>query len=217
MLDAYWASAIFILLAEMGDKTQLLGIAMATRFRVTTVVLGILAASFATHFLAVLLGSYMTNFVDIKLIEIIVAAFFILFGLWTLTGDSLEGEEKKTYFNAFWTVVITFFLAEMGDKTQLASFSLAAKYQSFFAVWSGAVTGMILSNLVGITIGIVLGRRIPQKALKLVTAAIFIVFGFLGLIQNTQGVMGRNVILTVAIIITVLGILFLYAKHKKGR
>jgi len=217
VLDAYWASAVFIFLAELGDKTQLLGIAMAARFSVITVILGILAASFANHFFAVLVGSYLSNFINVNFISIIVAIFFILFGLWTLSAEQLEGEEKKTYFNAFWTVAITFFLAEMGDKTQLTSISLAAKYQSFFSVWLGAVTGMLFSNLVGITIGVVLGRKIPQKTMKIIAATIFICFGFFGLIRDTQGMTGRSILLTAAIIITISVMLFLYSKSKKGR
>jgi len=116
-MTAYITSLVFVVLAEMGDKTQLLAMAFATRFHWLTVLWGVFVATLANHLLAVLLGSYLTRIVPLQYIQLIASASFILFGLWTLKGDKLGNEDRKFNFNPFWTVTIAFFIAEMGDKT----------------------------------------------------------------------------------------------------
>ncbi|WP_227767351.1 TMEM165/GDT1 family protein [Zhaonella formicivorans] len=200
-MEAYLASTVFVVLAEMGDKTQLLGMAFATRFKALTVLAGVLVATLANHFIAVALGDYLTNFIPLNYIQFIAALSFIFFGLWTLRGDKLEGEDKKDYFSPFWTVTIAFFIAEMGDKTQLASIALAAKYNSLLWVWMGTTTGMIISNIIGIVVGVVLGKKIPEKAVKLVSGSIFILFGYLGIFGTVSDLLWRIGILGVVTLI----------------
>lgn len=185
-MEAFWASTIFVVLAEMGDKTQLLGMAFATRYNAATVLAGVLVATLLNHFLAVALGDYLTTLVPMDTIQLVAAISFIFFGLWTIRGDQLEGEDKKQYFGPFMTVTIAFFIAEMGDKTQLASVALAAKYHNLIPVWLGTTTGMMISNIVGIVIGVVMGKRIPEQTVKYVSAAIFILFGYLGIAMTVQ-------------------------------
>ncbi len=182
-MTAFIASVSLVFLAEMGDKTQLLAMAFATRFRAGTVLVGVFAATTANHFLAVLAGNYASQLVPMAYIQVATAASFILFGVWTLRGDTLEGEDRRFKFSPFWTVAAAFFLAEMGDKTQLATLALAAKYQEIIPVWLGTVTGMIVSDAIGIGIGIVLGKRLPERALKWMAAVIFIGFGVWGLYE----------------------------------
>ncbi|ATW26358.1 TMEM165/GDT1 family protein [Candidatus Formimonas warabiya] len=215
-MDAFLASMIFVVLAEMGDKTQLLGVALATRFNALTVFAGVLVGTLANHFLAVGLGNYLTNVIPLSYIQILAALSFVVFGLWTLRGDQLAGEEKKTYFTPFWTVTIAFFLAEMGDKTQLASIALGAKYHSLFAVWMGTTAGMMISNALGIMVGIVLGKKIPEKAVKLFSAGIFILFGYLGLFQYISDPMIRTVVL-ITVTGMVLGYIFLLYFRQRGK
>ncbi len=129
-MEALVYSTLFVVLAEMGDKTQLLGMAFATRYKARVVLAGVLVATLLNHLLAVALGDYLTNFIPLRQIQLIAALSFIVFGLWTLRGDTLKGEDQKVYYNPFWTVTIAFFIAEMGDKTQLAAIALAAKYDS---------------------------------------------------------------------------------------
>lgn len=172
-----------VVLAEMGDKTQLLAMAFATRFKAGTVLWGVLAATLANHFLAVVVGSYTAQLIPMVYIQTATALSFILFGLWTLHGDHLEGEDQRFKFSPFWTVAIAFFLAEMGDKTQLATVALAAKYQMILPVWMGTTTGMIISDAIGIMIGNLLGKKIPEKAVKWFAAVIFILFGLWGLYE----------------------------------
>jgi len=141
-MTAFLASLGFVVLAEMGDKTQLLAMAFATRYKASTVMWGVFAATVFNHFLAVLAGNYLTNLVPLHYVQIAAAASFILFGLWTIRGDELEGEDKRFHFSPFWTVAIAFFIAEMGDKTQLATVALAAKYQAVMPVLAGTTAGM---------------------------------------------------------------------------
>jgi len=204
MVTAYLASLGFVVLAEMGDKTQLLAMAFASRYRWQTVMWGVFAATLVNHFLAVVAGNYLTRLVPLNYIQIAAAASFILFGLWTLRGDTLEGEDKRFHYSPFWTVAVAFFFAEMGDKTQLATVALATKYQSIVSIWLGTTSGMLVADAIGIIVGIVLGKRIPERFIKWFAAVIFIVFGVIGLYQTLPGYL-----LTVPVIAGFLGLLAL--------
>ncbi|HAR95721.1 MAG TPA: UPF0016 domain-containing protein [Deltaproteobacteria bacterium] len=180
-LTPYLASLGFVVLAEMGDKTQLLAMAFASRYRWQTVMWGVLWATLLNHFLAVVAGNYLTAFVPIRYVQIAAAASFILFGLWTLRGDTLEGEDKRFNYSPFWTVAVAFFFAEMGDKTQLATVALAARYETIVPIWLGTTSGMLVADAVGIIVGIVLGKKIPERLIKWFAALVFIAFGLLTL------------------------------------
>jgi Ca2+/H+ antiporter, TMEM165/GDT1 family len=183
-MEAYLTSLIFVVLAEMGDKTQLLAMAFASRYRWQTVMWGVFAATLANHLLAVLLGNYLTGVIPLHYIQIAASASFILFGLWTLRGDTLNDEDKRFHFSPFWTVAIAFFFAEMGDKTQLATVALATKYEGILQIWLGTTSGMLIADAIGIIVGIVLGKNIPEGPVKWVSAAIFIFFGITGLYSS---------------------------------
>ncbi len=183
-MTAYITSLVFVVLAEMGDKTQLLAMAFATRFHWVTVLWGVFVATLANHLLAVLLGSYLTRIVPLQYIQLIASASFILFGLWTLRGDKLDNEDRKFNFSPFWTVAIAFFIAEMGDKTQLATVALATKFESVAQIWMGTTTGMLIADSIGIFFGIVLGKNIPERAIKWFAASIFIFFGIVGIYSS---------------------------------
>ncbi|MDA8125895.1 MAG: TMEM165/GDT1 family protein [Deltaproteobacteria bacterium] len=183
-MTIFIAAFLFVVLAEMGDKTQLLAMAFATRYPAKTVLAGVLAATLLNHLLAVVLGSFLTDFIPMSTIQIAASLSFIFFGLWTLRGDELEGEDKKYKFSPFWTVAVAFFFAEMGDKTQLATVALAAKYQSILPIWMGTTAGMMVADAFGIIVGVVLGKRIPERFVKWFAAVIFILFGFIGLYDS---------------------------------
>ncbi len=183
-MAAYWASLVLVVLAEMGDKTQLLAMAFATRFRWHVVLSAVSVATAANHLLAVLAGHYLSQIIPIEYIRIGTAVSFILFGLWTIRGDKLQGEERRYKLGPFWTVAIAFFIAEMGDKTQLATVTLAARYNTILPVWLGTITGMVIADAIGIVVGIVLGKKIPERIVKWVAGLIFIGFGILGLFES---------------------------------
>lgn len=185
-MTAFWASLVFVVLAEMGDKTQLLAMAFATKYRTSVVLWGVFAATALNHALAVLVGNYLTHFVPLQYIQIAAAVSFVFFGLWTIRGDQLEGEDKKFSFSPFWTVAIAFFIAEMGDKTQLATIALAAKYQAPIPTWLGTNVGMMIADVIGIVVGIVMHKHIPENAVKWGAALVFIGFGLVGIHENVS-------------------------------
>jgi Ca2+/H+ antiporter, TMEM165/GDT1 family len=182
-MTVFLTSLAIVFLAEMGDKTQLLAMAFATRFRWQTVLWGVFAATAANHLLASYIGTSITAFIPLEYIKIAAAVSFIFFGLWTLRGDTLEGEDKRFHFSPFWTVAVAFFLAEMGDKTQLATVALAAEFNAVMLVWLGTTSGMVMADAVGIIAGIVLNKKIPEKQIKWFAALVFIAFGLWGLYQ----------------------------------
>jgi len=183
-VTAFLTSLAIIILAEMGDKTQLLAMAFASRFRWQTVMWGVFAATAANHLFAVGAGNYLTKIVPLEYVKIAAAASFILFGLWTLRGDELHNEDKRSNFNPFWTVTIAFFIAEMGDKTQLATVALAAEFNAVIPVWLGTTSGMLVADAAGIILGMVLHKKIPEKQIKWFAATVFIVFGIWGLYKS---------------------------------
>jgi putative Ca2+/H+ antiporter (TMEM165/GDT1 family) len=181
-MSAFIASFLFVVLAEMGDKTQLLAMAFACRYPAAQVLLGVFLATVLNHFLAVLVGLFLSVVLPFKLISFLAALSFIGFGLWTLRGDKLEGEEKRTSkYGPIVAVIIAFFLAEMGDKTQLATISLAIQYQNIFYVLMGTTLGMVVADAFGIIVGVVMRKHIPEKTVKWISALIFILFGLAGI------------------------------------
>ena len=144
---------------------------------------GVFVATVLNHLFAVLVGNYLTAFIPLHYIQIGAAISFIAFGVWTIRGDELGDEAKKDKFSPFWTVAIAFFIAEMGDKTQLATIALAAKFNSILPVWLGTTAGMMVADGVGILFGIVMGKKIPERTMKWVAAILFIGFGVFGLYE----------------------------------
>jgi putative Ca2+/H+ antiporter (TMEM165/GDT1 family) len=184
-MTVFLTSLAIVVLAEMGDKTQLLAMAFAARFRWQTVMGGVLAATAANHLFAVGVGNYLTNIIPLESVKIAVSASFILFGLWTLRGDELHGEGKRFTFSPFWTVTVAFFIAEMGDKTQLATVALAAEFNTVVPVWSGTTAGMLIADAVGIVAGIGLHKKIPERQIRWFAALVFIAFGIWGLYESS--------------------------------
>lgn len=182
-MTAFLTSLAFVVLAEMGDKTQLLAMAFACRFRWQTVMWGVFVATILNHLFAVLVGNYLTAVIPLHYIQIGAAISFIAFGVWTIRGDELGDEAKKDKFNPFWTVAIAFFIAEMGDKTQLATIALAAKFNTILPVWMGTTVGMMIADGIGILFGIVMGKKIPERTMKGFAATLFIGFGVWGLYE----------------------------------
>lgn len=181
-MTAFIASFLFVVLAEMGDKTQLLAMAFAAKYSASKVLLAVFLATILNHTLAVLTGHFLTVIIPMKVISLIAAFSFIIFGLWTIRGDKLEGEDKKeTRFGPVITVGIAFFLAEMGDKTQLATISLAVKYQNMLGVLMGTTLAMVTADAIGIIIGVVLRKHIPERTIKWFSAIVFILFGLIGI------------------------------------
>jgi len=183
-MAAFITSFIFVVLAEMGDKTQLLAMAFATRYSAKKVLLAVFLATIINHGLAVVVGHFLSVSMPMRLISFIASLSFIGFGIWTLRGDKLNGEDKKeSRFGPVLTVGIAFFLAEMGDKTQLATVALAVEYKNMLSVLMGTTLGMVVADAIGIITGTVVRRHLPEKTIKWVSASIFIFFGIAGMIK----------------------------------
>lgn len=184
LLTAFLASSFFITAAEMGDKTQLVALSFACRYRPSQVLGGVFAATLVVHFFSVIIGQEVSRFIPLFYMNILVGASFIGFGLWTLKPERATDECRETgRFGPLVTVGIAFFLAELGDKTQLATISLAARYHSFTGVWLGSTLGMVVADGLAIGVGVVAGKRLPERVIRYVSAAIFIVFGIITIIE----------------------------------
>ncbi|MDD3371258.1 MAG: TMEM165/GDT1 family protein [Alphaproteobacteria bacterium] len=203
-MQAFIASFLFVVLAEMGDKTQLLAMAFAARYKASKVLLAVFLATILNHGLAVATGHYLSTVIPMETVSLVAALSFIGFGLWTVRGDTLDGEDKKTSrFGPVATVAIAFFLAEMGDKTQLATVSLAADYRDAFNVLMGTTTGMVVADAIGIVFGIVMKKHIPEKTVKWVSAAVFVLFGLVGTHRALSGMIQPSSVWLVTILLLV--------------
>ncbi|MFN4184559.1 MAG: TMEM165/GDT1 family protein [Hyphomonas sp.] len=178
-MEALFTSTAVVALAEIGDKTQLLAIVLATRFkRPIPIILGILVATLANHFLAALVGAQAAAFLEGDWFRYLIAASFIAMAAWTLIPDKLDDvEDKPARFGAFVTTVIAFFLVEMGDKTQLATVALSARFNDLIMVTLGTTLGMMLANVPAVFLGQELIRRVPLKVVRIVAALLFLVIG----------------------------------------
>jgi putative Ca2+/H+ antiporter (TMEM165/GDT1 family) len=190
MFSALLFSFGAVVLAEMGDKTQLLAMAFAAKYSALKVMIGVFVATVINHALAVVAGNLLTRFSSAQTwVQITASVSFLFFALWTIRGDKLDGEhEKPARFGAIVTVGIAFFIAEMGDKTQLTTIALAAKFPDSPAwILMGTTLGMLVADGFGIIIGTILKKRIPERTVKLVSAGAFAVFGLIGMYQSLTG------------------------------
>jgi len=180
-MEAFLVSTGIVALAEMGDKTQLLSLLLAARFRKPwPIVAGIFAATIANHALAGALGAWITSVIGPHVMTWILAGSFIAMAGWMLIPDKLDDDDAATskgHLGVFATTVIAFFLAEMGDKTQVATVMLAARFHAWGPVVLGTTLGMLLANVPAVWFGDRLVRRIPLRLVQLVSAAIFLLLG----------------------------------------
>lgn len=185
-MEALLTSTLVVALAEIGDKTQLLAIVLAARFtRPMPIVLGILCATLANHFLAALVGEQAASFLDGLWFRYVIAGSFIAMALWTLIPDKLdEDEAKPARFGAFLTTLVAFFLVEMGDKTQIATIALGARFHSVLPVMMGTTLGMMIANVPAVFFGHELIRRVPLHVVRWVAAGLFLIIGVWLLVQT---------------------------------
>jgi putative Ca2+/H+ antiporter (TMEM165/GDT1 family) len=181
-MASFIKALLLVVVAEMGDKTQLLAMAMASKYKVKHVMMGVLIATILNHALAVAVGNYLGNVIPMDIIKIVAAVSFLAFGLWTIRGDKLDDEEeKKVKFGPIVTVAIAFFIAEMGDKTQLMTVSIAAENSKPLLILLGTTAGMLVADGIGVVGGAWMCRHIPEIYIKWVAGVIFMFFGTLTL------------------------------------
>lgn len=179
-MEALLVSTGVVALAEIGDKTQLLAFILAARFKKPVpIILGILCATVVNHGLAGALGAWITAMVTPEILRWVLGASFIGMAIWTLIPDKIEEEETQIAkrFGVFGATLITFFLAEMGDKTQIATIAMAAHYANPLLVVIGTTLGMLIADVPAVFIGDKLASKIPMKLVHAIAAAIFALLG----------------------------------------
>ncbi|MFV0680695.1 TMEM165/GDT1 family protein [Ottowia sp.] len=180
-MEAFLLSTGIVALAEMGDKTQLLSLMLAARFRKPwPIVWGILVATLCNHALAGAVGSGVTQVLGPEVLRWVLGGSFIAMAVWMLIPDKLDDDEtpsNASKFGVFGTTLVAFFLAEMGDKTQIATVALAAQYQQWAAVVAGTTLGMLLANAPVVWLGERLVKKVPIRAVHVVSAIIFLLLG----------------------------------------
>ncbi|MCA0324204.1 MAG: TMEM165/GDT1 family protein [Proteobacteria bacterium] len=185
-MEAFLISTGIVALAEMGDKTQLLSLVLAARFRKPwPIVWGILIATLFNHALAGAVGSWVTTVLGPDVLRWVLGGSFIAMAVWMLIPDKLdEDDEPKSVskLGVFGTTLVAFFLAEMGDKTQIATVALAAQYQQWAAVVAGTTLGMMLANAPVVWFGDRLVRKVPIRVVHVISAIIFAVLGVVALV-----------------------------------
>ena len=188
-MEALLFSTAVVAVAEMGDKTQLLSFVLAAKLkRKLPIVFGILIATLANHFIAGYAGAWFASLVAPQTLRWIIALSFFVFGAWALKPDKLEDDRKLRGAGVFLTTLVAFFLVEMGDKTQLATVALAARYDSLVAVVAGTTLGMMIANIPAVWMGEALAHRINMKAMRWVAAGLFVLLGILALLAGDDAV-----------------------------
>lgn len=187
MLSALLLSFAVIFVAELGDKSQLMAMTFALRYRWWVVLGGITAATTGVHLISVAVGHYLGAALPTHLLGILAGVAFVFFGLWTLRGDKLSDDEatraQRSTAPAFLTVTSAFLLAELGDKTMLATITLAAD-NDWVGVWIGSTIGMVAADALAIVVGAIAGKHLPERAIQLGAAALFVVFGVSMLLEG---------------------------------
>jgi len=206
VIYAFVVATVLITLAELGDKTQLLALVLATRYKAWQVLLGIFGATVLIHFFSTLVGGAVGGLIPQTLLSWIAGLLFIGFGAWTLRGDSVDENDapKQPRFGPIVTVGIAFFLAELGDKTQIMTMTIAAdpgaalrsfggfasawipaglsapragSVPAFWGVWMGSTLGMVIADGVAIVVGNVLGKNLPERLITRISGVVFVLFG----------------------------------------
>ncbi len=179
-MEAFWISLWMIFVAELGDKSQLMALAFATRYRPWIVITGITVATTVVHLMSVAIGGVIGTALPTKAITIAAALAFFGFAIWTLRGDELSEEESakatRAAGSALLAVTTAFFLSELGDKTMLATITLAT-HNGWVGTWIGSTVGMVAADALAIVAGAMLGRKLPERFIKYGAAAAFAIFG----------------------------------------
>ncbi|MDO8290207.1 MAG: TMEM165/GDT1 family protein [Parvibaculum sp.] len=185
-MDAFFISLSAVAVAEIGDKTQLLALVLAARFRKPLpIIAGIFVATIVNHALAAELGILIAGWITPQILSWILGVSFVAAGIWMLIPDKADdvNESAISRFGPFVTTTIAFFLAEMGDKTQLATIGLAARFHDLIAVTAGTTIGMMIANVPAVLLGDVAAKALPMQLVRGTAATIFIVLGVVSLLE----------------------------------
>jgi Ca2+/H+ antiporter, TMEM165/GDT1 family len=193
-VDGFWVALGVIFVAELGDKSQLMALAFSTRFSAWRVLIGITIATAITHAISVGIGDLVGANLPTRWVNLIAGLAFVGFAWWTWRGDELDEDDEQAAarvgrahaWRAIGAIGVTFFLAELGDKTMLATITLATK-DPWFAVWLGSTIGMVAADALAIVVGRQLGARLPERAIRVGATLAFVAFGALLLVEAASG------------------------------
>lgn len=216
MISEIFNAFLLIFLAEMGDKTQILAMAFATKYPIKKVLMGIFIGSLLNHGIAVMVGSQLTKIIPLEMIQIIAGVAFLVFAFWSLIDDEDDEEAKPSKFGPILTVALAFFIGELGDKTQLTAITLSTSATSPLLVLCGTVLGMIATGSLGIFIGKKLGNSIPSIWVKSIAAVVFLGVGTLKLYASLPSNF-INPVMSTLYFIAIVGPFawFIYIKFKR--
>ncbi len=188
-MAAFLISFGIIFVAELGDKSQLMALTFAARYKALTILIAITVATALVHLASVLLGAAVGVALPTKAISVVAGVAFLGFAAWTFRGDKLDDNDtaaaNKNTRSVFLTVGIAFFLAELGDKTMLATVTLATE-NGLIGTWLGSTVGMVAADALAIVVGQQLGARLPERVIKIGAAAIFVVFGLVLIVEGLR-------------------------------
>lgn len=188
-MDAFLISFGIIFVAELGDKSQLLALTFATRYRAVTILAAITVATAVVHLVSVVAGSVLGLALPTDAISVVAGLAFFGFAAWTLRGDELDDDDearaRRTARSVFVTVAVAFFLAELGDKTMLATVTLATRHGAV-GTWLGSTLGMVAADALAIVVGRQLGARLPERTVRIGAAVVFVVFGALLVVDGLR-------------------------------
>lgn len=191
MVNAVLLSFGVIFVAEMGDKSQLMALTFAARYRPLPILVGISIATAFTHAISVGLGAAVGSRLPTHTISIAAGVAFLVFAAWTLRGDTLDDDEKSKAESgshrrsAVVAASVAFFLAELGDKTMLATITLATK-EGIFGTWLGSTLGMVAADAIAIFVGLHLGKRLPERVIRIGASVLFVLFGVLLIVEGVR-------------------------------
>jgi Ca2+/H+ antiporter, TMEM165/GDT1 family len=183
-MSAFLVSFSLIFLAELGDKSQLVALWFATRYRWWLVIVGVSVATLVVHLASVAIGASFADLVPEPVVLIIVGLSFFAFAAWGLRGDSIDEDgpmQGLSSFGSLGLITSAFFLAELGDKTQLATMSIAGQGKSFVGIWIGSTLGMVAADAIAICVGVLASKRIPLRLTAALSAVLFAIFGALSI------------------------------------
>lgn len=192
-MEAFLISAGVVAVAEIGDKTQLLALVLAARFRKPApIILGILTATLANHALAAWIGTLVAGWLGEDTLSWILGVSFLVMAVWIMVPDKLDDDEAAgSRFGPFVATLITFFLVEIGDKTQVATVALSARFNDLILVTAGTTAGMLLANVPGVLLGEIAATKLPLKLIRGIAAVLFFVMAVLAL-MNISGAIGLS-------------------------
>lgn len=218
-MNSFVEAFLLVFVAEMGDKSQLLSLAFATKYKLSTVIMGIAIGIGLNHGLAIIAGSFVSQYIELDYIRLIASGVFIIFGLLSLRLEYEDEEEESNYFKNFGpvlTVAGTFFIGELGDKTQILAMTMGAIADNKLMIFISTFSSMMVVSIIGIFVGRILKKQVPEVTMNLIAAVLFLFFGLSGIWDGFE-VFNINKLFILPVLITVVLFVFLIYQQNQRK